>query len=60
MPRVGIFYAMKANPDEEICKKLIELGNGFDCASTFEMEQAIRLGCDPEKIIFANPVKVRK
>jgi diaminopimelate decarboxylase len=38
MPRVEIFYAMKVNPDLEICKICADNGLGFDIASKKEME----------------------
>ena len=57
LPRVEIFYAVKVNPDDEIVKKCIQMGTGFDAASHREIERIIKLGAKPENIIFANPVK---
>ena len=36
---------------------LAALGAGFDCASNGEINQVIKLGVSPERIIFANPCK---
>lgn len=44
MPRVGIFYALKVNPDEEIAKRCLKLGLGFDCASAQEIDQVLKMG----------------
>ena len=57
MPRVRLFYAMKANPHPDVIKTFAELGGCFDCASEGEMRLAIASGASPERIIFANTVK---
>lgn len=57
LPRVTPFYAIKANSHPDIVKTFKELGTGFDVASKYEMEMALKLGANPKKIIFANPVK---
>lgn len=44
MPRVNIFYAMKANADESLCKACIDKEIGFDVASETEIVQSIKLG----------------
>ena len=49
--------AIKCNPDEEVIRMLESLGTGFDCASKGEMQQALDLGVDPQRIIFANTCK---
>jgi len=36
------------------------MGCGFDVASIKEMTDVVKLGADPENLIFANPVKQAK
>ena len=57
MPRVKMFYAVKCNPDKLLLNTLVDLGTGFDVASKMEISTVRELGVDPNKIIFANPVK---
>lgn len=57
LPNVTPFYAIKANPYPKIIKTFIKLGCGFDVASAAEMRQVLRLGAQPDKIIFANTIK---
>jgi len=57
LPRVKPFYAVKCNPDPEVLRLLAELGTGFDCASKAEIEQVLRMGVDPARIIYAQPCK---
>lgn len=51
------FPAVKCNPDPYVLRLLAALGTGFDCASNGEISQALSLGVDPSRIIFANPCK---
>lgn len=51
-PKVGIFYAIKANFNPAIVKILRDEGVGIDAVSPFEVEYALRLGFPAEKIIF--------
>ncbi|XP_054157759.1 uncharacterized protein LOC128956102, partial [Oppia nitens] len=60
MPKISPYYAVKANPNQQLLKVLIELGVGFDCASQYEMQRLIGLGAKPESIIFANTCKTRE
>ncbi|GAO16972.1 uncharacterized protein UV8b_06678 [Ustilaginoidea virens] len=57
LPRVKPFYAVKCNPDAQVLRLLAELGTGFDCASKGEIEQVLRMGISPERIIYAQPCK---
>lgn len=57
LPRVTPFYAVKCNNDDRVIQTLADLGTGFDCASLEELKQVLRLGIDPERIIFAHTVK---
>lgn len=58
LPRVQPHYAVKCNPNPVIIKTLADLGVNFDCASKVEIDQILKLGIDPERIIYANPCKV--
>ena len=57
MPDIKIYYAVKANPDERIIRKLDALGSYFDVASDGEMRMLNQLGIDPDRMVYANPVK---
>ena len=67
LPRVQIYYAVKANSDPEIIKTLYPLGSGFDVASLPEFNLIFDLvkHLPPKElqsfiwknIIYANPVK---
>ena len=60
LPNVHPFYAMKCNPDKEILKTMIGEGFGFDAASKHEIATILDLGCKPDNIVYANPVKTIK
>lgn len=51
--------AVKCNPDPEVIRLLAALGTGFDCASKAEIEQILKIGVDPLRIIYAQPCKSR-
>ena len=67
LPRVQIFYAVKANSDPEIIKTLYNMGSSFDVASMNEfllvhknienLPDEERQKFIWEKIIYANPIK---
>lgn len=57
LPRVKPFYAVKCNPDPKLLQLLSALGTGFDCASKAEIEQVLRMGVAPSRIIYAQPCK---
>lgn len=50
---------MKCNPDPEVLRLLSALGTGFDCASKAEIEQVLKLGIHPSRIIYAQPCKTK-
>lgn len=58
LPRVKAHYAVKCNPNDEIMSLIRDMGTGFDCASISEIDLCLKLGVDPEEIIFANPCKM--
>ena len=67
LPRVQVYYAVKANPDAEIVKTLYSLGSSFDVASMPEfmivyqnikhLPAKTRQQWIWDKIIYANPTK---
>jgi len=59
LPRVKPFYAIKCNPDTAIIKLLASLGTNFDCASKAEIQQILGCGVSPDRIIYANPCKMK-
>lgn len=57
LPGVKIYYAVKSNPDPRILEKLIDLGSRFDVASDGEILSLDAMGVEPDRLIYANPVK---
>ena len=57
LPRAKPFYAVKCCNEPKILEALVSLGTNFDCASRGEIEQVMKLGVEPSRIIFANPAK---
>ncbi|ESZ90464.1 ornithine decarboxylase [Sclerotinia borealis F-4128] len=57
LPHIHPFYAVKCNPDEKLLEMLANMGVNFDCASLLEIEQVLKMGVDPGRIIFAHPCK---
>ena len=57
LPAASIYYAVKANPDPEILKRLVRMGSSFDAASIFEIEQCLAAGASPLQISFGNTIK---
>ena len=53
MPTITPYYAIKANPDPLIIKKM----KYFDCASGNEIRKVLELGKNPKNIIYANTAK---
>ncbi|AAC06904.1 type III PLP-dependent enzyme [Aquifex aeolicus] len=56
-PEFNVYYAVKANDDESVIRALVEVGAGFEVASSQELEKVLRLGGKIEKVISSNPVK---
>ena len=55
--RVGINYAVKANPHLAVIGHMAGLVDGFDIASSGELGLCIAVGIDPARISFAGPGK---
>ena len=60
LPYAKIYYAVKANPNDEVIKCLAEKGSNFDVATVFEMDQLFRLGISPERMSYGNTIKKEK
>ncbi|AEF82167.1 type III PLP-dependent enzyme [Leadbettera azotonutricia] len=56
-PYADIYYAVKANPEEEIISLLAELGSCFDIASRPELDKVLALGISPERLSYGNTIK---
>lgn len=59
LPGVTPYFAVKALPDPHLIQRMADLGMGFDCASPFEIELVLAAGVSADRIIFANPCKLR-
>ena len=57
LPRVHPHYAVKANPDPQVLKALIEEGAGFEIASIAELDLLLKLKVTAAEVYYSNPVK---
>lgn len=57
LPRVQMYYAIKANPHPRILERLRDLGASFDVASDGEIKTLAAMGIAGERLIYANPIK---
>lgn len=55
--RVGVNYAVKANPHLAVVGHMADLVDGFDIASAGELALCVAVGIDPRRISFAGPGK---
>jgi diaminopimelate decarboxylase len=60
LPSPLICYAVKANANLEILKRLKSLGSGADVVSVGELKMALTAGIDPQKIVFSGVAKTAK
>jgi ornithine decarboxylase len=60
MPYVKIYYAVKANPLDEVISVLKDKGSNFDAATVYEIDQLLKLGVSPERISYGNTIKKEK
>ena len=56
-PNFNIAYSYKTNYTPKLCKIVNELGGYAEVVSEMEAELAVRIGVDPEKIIWNGPIK---
>ena len=59
-PFAKIYYAIKANPGNEILSLLRDRGANFDVASIYELDKVLNLGVSPERCSYGNTIKKRK
>lgn len=55
--RIGINYAIKANPHADVIAHMAPLVDGFDIASGGELAMVQAVGIDPARVSFAGPGK---
>ncbi len=60
LPYATIYYAMKANPLEEVTSLLHNKGSHFDVASIYEMDQLFNQHIPPQHMSFGNTIKKPK
>lgn len=56
-PYAKVYYAVKANPANEVLGLLKNKGSNFDIASIYELEKVLALGVKPEQISYGNTIK---
>jgi len=52
-----MYYAVKANPANEVLTLLRDQGSNFDIASIYELDKVLALGVEPERISYGNTIK---
>lgn len=57
LPNVGIYYAVKANPADEVVRALSDAGSCFDFASLPELEACTALGIGPDRLSYGHTIK---
>ncbi|ABS64839.1 Orn/DAP/Arg decarboxylase 2 [Parvibaculum lavamentivorans DS-1] len=57
LPDARIFYAVKANPADEIVSRLAGLGSSFDTASMGEIDLCLSHGVSADRLSFGNTIK---
>lgn len=55
-----IFYAVKANPEPRLIRRLAALGSSFDVASPAEIDLCLSEGADPWQLSYGNTIKKAK
>lgn len=56
-PDADIFYAVKANPADEVIQVLANAGSSFDIASPQELDKVLRCGVTPDRMSYGNTIK---
>lgn len=51
LPGALVAYAVKANPDPALLRRLAAEGFGFEVVGPVELTLALQAGCDPERIV---------
>ncbi|MBU0683056.1 MAG: diaminopimelate decarboxylase, partial [Candidatus Omnitrophica bacterium] len=55
-----ICFSMKSNSNLNVCKALVNAGAGLDIVSGGELYKALKVGCPPEKIVYASVGKTEE
>lgn len=58
LPGVKFYYAVKANPEKDILKRLNSLGCYFDVSTNKEVQQVVDCGISSKKSIHTHPIKL--
>jgi len=56
-PDADVFYAVKANPADEVIQLLADLGSSFDIASPQELDKVLNCGVSPDRMSYGNTIK---
>ncbi len=56
-PTADIYYAVKANPSDEVIEMLAAAGSSFDIASTQELDKVLQFGVAAERVSYGNTIK---
>lgn len=56
-PYASVYYAVKANPANEILEMLRNKGSNFDVASIYELDKLLALGIDASRCSYGNTIK---
>ncbi|WP_428250083.1 type III PLP-dependent enzyme [Ferrovibrio sp.] len=59
LPLAKVFYATKANPAEEIVRRLADMGSSFDVASMGEIDLCLSQGVTADRISYGSTIKKR-
>lgn len=57
LPQARVYYAVKANPAEQVLQRLNAIGSSFDVASRGEIERCLKMGIEPERLAYGNTIK---
>lgn len=60
LPEARVYYAVKANPADQIVTRLAANGSCFDTASIGEIDLCLRHGIDPSRLSFGNTIKKQR
>ncbi len=59
-PYAKTYYAIKANPGEELLRILDSRGCNFDVASRYELDKVLAIGVTGDRVSFGNTIKKAK
>lgn len=59
-PYADVYYAIKANPNDEVISLLRDLGSNFDIASRYELDKVLKLDISPDRLSYGNTIKKQR